>query len=292
MSFQVGHVRVENGLITVRHTWELNFTAVQGGLPYTPAETVTWNGATGTGKFVSNDTVGNILRIYRTSGVEPVVGDTILGSSSGATTVVTSLPASSPPDYDNPTTGIKAAGKFNVLESGVMYTVSSTIGNDSFDLTTTFAEPSIDDALYQVVNSFSSFFSWDLPELGDLDSVSIVREALTSIDERLKFRGYFQQVITSSGGTASIDWRIGHGAGIVLTEATTLTFTAPAGPGELILKVTQDPATKRDITWPGTAKWPLGAKPALSLVPLSSVSIIRFYYDGTNYHGTFVTDSK
>lgn len=291
-AFQKGRVRAENASATVRHIWELNFTAAQGGLPYTVDETVTWNGATGTGKFVDNDTGNKVLKLYRTSGVEPVIGDTILGSTSGATTVVSTLAASSPPDYDNVTTGISAGDRFNTQLSGVIYVVTSTINNDNFNLSVVFAEATLADAQYQVVTDFTAFFSWPTPELGDVDAVSIVKDAITQIDGRLKSRGYLQQAITSSGGTASIDWKLGHAAAITLSEATTMTFTGPEGPGEVIFKVVQDPATKRDITWPATAKWPLGAKPALSLVPLSSVNIIKFYFDGTNYHGQFTTDSK
>ena len=288
--FQVGTVRVDSTTAIVKHIWQITY--ITGGSAFTAAEAVTWGGGGGSGFFVREDTVGKKLFFYRNSGAEPAVGETVTGGTSGETRVVDTLASSSPPDYDNPTTGISQGDKFIVEDQGVIHTVSGTIGNDQFTLTATYTETTTNEAAYAVVRDFTSFFSWPTPELGDLDPIAIINEAITRADERLKFRGYFQQAITSSGGTASINWTNGHAAAITLSENTTLTFTAPEGPGVVTLNVVQDSDTAKSITWPATAKWPAGAAPALLLAPLSSVNVVRFYYDGTNYLGDFTMDVK
>ncbi len=69
-----------------------------------------------------------------------------------------------------------------------------------------------------------------------------------------------------------------------------ITLTAPLGPGNFLIKLVQDATTgSRTVTWPGTVKWPGGTAPTLS-TGTSDVDLISLYYDGTNYHGSWLLD--
>lgn len=88
----------------------------------------------------------------------------------------------------------------------------------------------------------------------------------------------------NSGASATVDWGEGNNQKITLTDNCTLSFTAPSGPGRLQLKVIQDGTGSRTITWPAAARWSGGTAPTLSTAA-SSVDIVTFWYDGTNYDG-------
>jgi len=94
--------------------------------------------------------------------------------------------------------------------------------------------------------------------------------------------GFTQQVITSSGGAATIDWRLGNKASITLAENVTFTFTAPSKPGNLLLKMTNDAIGGYDVTWPASVKW-LGSEPTWTDGGASKTIIATFYYDGSTY---------
>lgn len=87
----------------------------------------------------------------------------------------------------------------------------------------------------------------------------------------------------NSGTAITIDWKLGQKQKLTLTGNATLTFTAPRGPCNLILKVVQDATGSRTITWPSAVKWPGGTAPTLTTTA-SATDIIALYYDGTNYY--------
>lgn len=97
---------------------------------------------------------------------------------------------------------------------------------------------------------------------------------------------YFDgEVDNGNSSTAdTIDWTAGNKQKITLTGNCTFTFTDPSGPCNLILKLIQDGTGSRTVTWPATVKWPEGTAPTLSTAA-SSVDIVSFYWDGTNYYG-------
>ena len=101
--------------------------------------------------------------------------------------------------------------------------------------------------------------------------------------------GLTQQPISSSSGAAAIDWGLGNAAALTLVENTTLSFTAPAHPGHLTLKVTQDNVGGHGVTWPGEVKWPGGTPPSLT-ASADAVDLVNFYYDGADYLGTAALD--
>jgi len=90
----------------------------------------------------------------------------------------------------------------------------------------------------------------------------------------------------NSGAADTIDWGAGQKHKSTLTDNVTYTFTDPAGPCNLILRVVQDAGGGNTVTWPASAQWPGGTAPTISTGG-DAVDIISFYFDGTNYHGNF-----
>ncbi len=104
-----------------------------------------------------------------------------------------------------------------------------------------------------------------------------------SIDRVLTatFNGEYDNGTVSSNTT--IDFTNGQKQVVTLGASITLSFTDPAGPCNLVLKVVQDGTGGRDVTWPSSVLWPGGSKTALSN-SADAVDVVSFYYDGTNYH--------
>lgn len=97
--------------------------------------------------------------------------------------------------------------------------------------------------------------------------------------------GFTEQSATGDG-TTTIDWKLGNNFKFTFGAFNeTFTFTAPTKTCKLILVMIQDATGSRTTTWPASVKWPSGTAPTLSTAA-SSVDIIEFYYDGTNYYGT------
>ena len=88
----------------------------------------------------------------------------------------------------------------------------------------------------------------------------------------------------NSSTSDTIDWREGLKHKSTLTGNCTYTFTAPAGPCNLMFKVVQDGTGSRTVTWPNTVKWPASTAPTLTTTA-NGIDVIAFYYDGTNYYG-------
>jgi hypothetical protein len=87
---------------------------------------------------------------------------------------------------------------------------------------------------------------------------------------------------TGTGGSATITWDNGNKQKRTLTSNATLTFTAPSGPCNLILKIVNSGAS-RAITFPASVKWPDSTQPTES--GAGKTDVYSFYYDGTNYYG-------
>ena len=92
-----------------------------------------------------------------------------------------------------------------------------------------------------------------------------------------------QFTVTSSSGSATVDWKNGTNAVITLTENTTISFSNPGQPCHLQLLVKQDSTGGYTLTLP-TIKWAGGVSPTLSTAA-NNVSIISLYWDGTDYYG-------
>ena len=105
------------------------------------------------------------------------------------------------------------------------------------------------------------------------------------LDAQAHSIGFTEQSITSSAGSATINWKNGNKASITLIENVTFTFTAPSKPCNILLKLVQDAIGSRTVTFPSSVKWAGGTAPTLSTAA-NSIDIVTFYYDGTNYYGT------
>lgn len=98
------------------------------------------------------------------------------------------------------------------------------------------------------------------------------------------------QTDSSSSGTVTFDWSTDNKLQITLTEDITgVTFTAPPGPCNIVLKIIQGTAPQTVTGWPAAVNWPGGTAPTIS-VGNGDVDILTFFFDGTNYYGGFLQD--
>jgi len=91
----------------------------------------------------------------------------------------------------------------------------------------------------------------------------------------------------SKNTTFALNWNNGQKQKVTLNGNTTMTFTNPLGPCNLLLKIIQDATGSRTITsWNvgNAVKWPGGTAPTLSTTG-SAIDLVSFYFDGTNYYG-------
>ncbi len=89
----------------------------------------------------------------------------------------------------------------------------------------------------------------------------------------------------NSGLLATINWRNNQKQAITLSANCTITFTAPLGVGNFMLRAINFGAFTP--TWPATVLWSGGTEPTWTA---SGTDIIGFYYNGTNYYGAANTD--
>lgn len=100
----------------------------------------------------------------------------------------------------------------------------------------------------------------------------------------LKSLTYNGEVDNGNSGTSdAVDFTTGQLQKGTLTGNCTYTFTAPAGPCGVQLKLTQDGTGGRTVTLP-TIVW-LDGVTWQPNPTASSVSILPLYFDGTNYYG-------
>ena len=98
------------------------------------------------------------------------------------------------------------------------------------------------------------------------------------------------QTDSSSSGAVTFDWSTDNKLKITLTEnITSITFTAPPGPANLVLEIVQDSTARTVAGWPAAVLWPGGTAPTIS-TGSGDIDILTFFYDGTNYFGAFLQD--
>lgn len=90
--------------------------------------------------------------------------------------------------------------------------------------------------------------------------------------------------IGASGAAKTIDWTQGNKQAVILSADCEFTFTAPAGPCNLVLRLVQDGTGSRLVTWPGSVKWPAGTAPTLTTTTWAE-DLVCFYYNGISYYG-------
>lgn len=118
--------------------------------------------------------------------------------------------------------------------------------------------------------------------------------------------GYFEENVVISGqlsqgsihgnipdATAqSINWNNGNSQTLDLENASgTVAVTMSNGKigASYVLKVIQDSATARALTWDAEVLWQGGLAPTIS-TGNNAEDILTFWYDGTNYYGNFAQD--
>ena len=89
----------------------------------------------------------------------------------------------------------------------------------------------------------------------------------------------------SSGTAITIDWTLRNRQRVSVNNNCTITFTAPLGVTNILLKLTNASAGSKTVTWPGNVRWPNGTAPTLSSGS-GAIDLINCYYDGTNYFCT------
>jgi hypothetical protein len=89
---------------------------------------------------------------------------------------------------------------------------------------------------------------------------------------------------------STITWNVANGINAVVTlggTGRTLSITNPVAGQTYTIRIIQDGTGSRTITtWPTNSKWPNGTTPTLSTVA-NRYDLVVFYYDGTNYYGTY-----
>lgn len=89
----------------------------------------------------------------------------------------------------------------------------------------------------------------------------------------------------NSGTAKTIDFDKGNVQKIAITGACTFTLSNPRACTRYMLKLVQGSGGQA-YTWPGTVLWPSGNAPTAS--GASKTDLIMFYYDGTNYFGSYL----
>jgi len=115
--------------------------------------------------------------------------------------------------------------------------------------------------------------------------------AVTTI-KLAKNYGYTEAAaLTPAGTTETIDFNNGNVQNLDVGSASgdvTLTLSNPAQGSIYWIWITQG-ATARNIIWPGSVKWPQGQEPILSVLT-GQVDLVKLYYTGTEYRGTWELD--
>lgn len=120
-----------------------------------------------------------------------------------------------------------------------------------------------------------------------LTSPSIASPTITTEWDFGAHTAGFTETDNGNSSTAdTIDWRVSNKQKSTLTGNVTYTFTAPTKPCNLLLKVLTG-AGSFTATWPATVKWSGGTAPTITTTA-SRADIITFYYDGTNYYGSYI----
>ena len=92
----------------------------------------------------------------------------------------------------------------------------------------------------------------------------------------------------NSGTSKTIDWANASAQKSTLTGSVTYTFSNPVSGGAYVLRVIQG-SGPYSVTWPATVKWAGGVTPIVTTIN-THMDIFSFYFDGTNYYGSFTQD--
>ena len=116
-----------------------------------------------------------------------------------------------------------------------------------------------------------------------ITALSVNRVILTDSNGALFTPGEFNA--GNSGTSLTLNWNNGPAQLVSLTGSVTLTLSNPAAGQAYIIRFIQD-STPRTVTWPASVKWSSGISPTIS-TGSGAIDVIKFYFDGTNYYGTY-----
>ena len=91
---------------------------------------------------------------------------------------------------------------------------------------------------------------------------------------------------SASSGTIALNWATGMKQYVTLSGNVTITMAAPAGPGNVMLKIVHS-GGGRTVTWSDSVTpimWAGGEAPTLA--DAAGTDIVAFFYDGTNFYGS------
>jgi hypothetical protein len=174
----------------------------------------------------------------------------------------------------NPIFTLRNAAGINICKlSGAQDAFINSPGG--FGVNTSVPNPAYAIDIVGDVNTDSAY------RVGDVVVVSAGRD-LTNV-RTANFTGEFDNG-SQSGPNYTVDWSNGQKQVVTLTGSPTLSFTAPPGVGNFLLRIVQDVTGGRTITWPSSVKWSNGTAPSLS-GGAGAEDIVSFYYNGTDYYG-------
>lgn len=99
------------------------------------------------------------------------------------------------------------------------------------------------------------------------------------------YTGGALQNAAGNSGTLNISFAAGNIVNLTLNANTTLAFSN-AVIGTYIIQVTQGATGANVLTYPASVKWSGGTAPTLTTT-VGKTDILTFYYDGTNFFGTY-----
>lgn len=100
-----------------------------------------------------------------------------------------------------------------------------------------------------------------------------------------------QSTATPGGTSQTVDFALGNSITVDFESATgnvTFTLNNPEPGGVYFIKIIQGP-TPRNAVWPPNVLWPGGTAPTITVTD-NAIDLIRLFYNGSNFFGTFIQD--
>lgn len=183
-----GAVRVESGVATVKHVFEVYLVAVSGN--FSPGDVVEWPvGDLATGTVVDWDPFRRLLRFYRATGsAVPAVGDLIENNTRSGAGTIDALGPFSPPNWD---ASIGSPTRAYLVAQGLSVPAEidlATVGSESFDLEETWGGSSLAAARYGIHRDFTEI---GFPELdpSDFGAGIMAGHGFAEATRRLRYQG-------------------------------------------------------------------------------------------------------